>query len=972
MLRLKSHPSLRGALATKQSTAPLGERFRRAAPDRAARMKQLPARMALALVVAAAPALARAADPTPVPVRFGNHQGYGRLVFDFPRAEQAQVTRIGDQVTLRFRPETGFAVPAHPPRNVLSLQPGSGGLTMQVAADAQLRRIWIGHRLVLDVQDPAGPPARPPSPPPSPRPPPPAPHALVPPPILPPPAPRQVAAAPAVPTPSPTPPPPVSSPAPAAAAPPSAPIALQVAASLAGKPGAAFSVPFDPDTGAAAFRRGADGYVVFGQSKPIDLTPLRDDKVLASAQASVLADATVIRLRIDPGSSLSLTRAGGGWIVAVTGREPSGQPIAPVSVGGALTLPDDGAARVVTITDPVTGSLLLVGTQRAPGPAVAVRRRMPAFTLAATWQGVVVEPLSDRLAMIATKSGFTLTSPDPHDVAMPADDGALVSAAALTRRFGIAAAPTPVLVRKLDQRIREAARAPSLARGIARREVGRAMIALGMGAEAQAVLLLASDADPRLVHDPDTIGLAAIAALLAGRAGESAGIDDPALGDSDEVAFWRAVRAAALHRHAPEAPPAFAATFPLALSYPAPLRAHVLPMVAEALAGQGETKAAHALLDGLRGDPALALARAMLLQSDGQTDAALARYDRLAAGPDRKLRVRAAARATELRLDAGRIAPAAAADQLDRLVFAWRGDDRDLRLRLRVAALRQQAGQWQAALETLRDAATSFPDSPEPRARLRRTFAAMLHGPGADSLGPLAFVTIAERNTDLLPDGPDGDALADALADRLDKLDLPGRAAPILQRLMQAAPPGPRRAQFGERLARARLAMDDAGGALAALAASGPDPADPPSLDEQRAEILAGARAKLGDMPGAVAALVAFPTESADALRATLLEQAHDWPAAQAALADALRATAPTAGALSARQRDVLVRLAAARVQAGDAQGLARLRADYGPRMTEGTDGSMFRLLTEPPVTEIGDLPRAARETSSAGTLASR
>ena len=103
-----------------------------------------------------------------------------------------------------------------------------------------------------------------------------------------------------------------------------------------------------------------------------------------------------------------------------------------------------------------------------------------------------------------------------------------------------------------------------------------------------------------------------------------------------------------------------------------------------------------------------------------------------------------------------------------------------------------------------------------------------------------------------------------------------------------------------------------------------------------------------------------------------MLEQAHDWSAAQAALADALRATAPTAGTLSAQQRGILVRLAAARVQAGDAQGLARLRADYGRRMSDGTDGSMFRLLTEPPVTGIGDLPRAARETSSAGTLASR
>ena len=74
--------------------------------------------------------------------------------------------------------------------------------------------------------------------------------------------------------------------------------------------------------------------------------------------------------------------------------------------------------------------------------------------------------------------------------------------------------------------------------------------------------------DPRGLHDPDTEGLTAIAALLAGRPGEADGLADPALNGTDEISLWRAVRAAAQDEAAPGAAALFAATAQAAAGLP--------------------------------------------------------------------------------------------------------------------------------------------------------------------------------------------------------------------------------------------------------------------------------------------------------------------------------------------------------------------------------------------------------------------
>jgi hypothetical protein len=767
---------------------------------------------------------------------------------------------------------------------------------------------------------------------------------------------------------------PLPPPAPAVSA---SPVSLR-ATKLAATPDggvAGFAVPFDQHVAAAAFRRGGYAYIVFDQARPLDLAGLRGDPVLGDATVSVLPAGTVIRLPLAAGRGIALAPSAERWTVRLTPLAVPLRPTAPRLADGRLLFSLDAPGAVVAVPDPDTGTLLLVGTQRTPGQGIAAPRRTPAFALLPSWQGIALEPFSDTLTLTSTAGGFALAATDGLSLMPGAGADADSEAALLTRRYDFPALPPQALLQRLRTEMQSLAAAPPLARAPLRRLAAQTLIALGMGAEAQGLLDLAATDDPRAADDPDQIGLSAIAGVLAGRLKQTEGLDDPRLSDTDEIALWRAVRQVMLHRaegeeSSPEAAATFAATDKLALAYPAPLRARLLPLIAETMASSGETDAAKALLAKLPNEQEYALARAMLAQAQGQTAAALAGYDQITQSNDRLARARAGSRAVELRLATHALDAAGAAAAYERQLEFWRDDDREFALRLRLAELRAQAGEWRSAFALLRETATDYPDHPAVLERERALFANFLQGEG-EHLSPLDFVAFVDENADLLPDGPAGDPLADRLAERLAQLDLPARAESLLQKLIDHAKTPLARAAFGARLAELRLADDDPGGARTALTAT--DAPDLPApLAERRAMVAAHAAAHLGQTEAALAALAPFTSVAAMEARAHILEDVKDWPRALAALSALAGKTIPPEGALNATQRHLLLRLAAAASAAGDTATLATLRDQDLPRLGTGPDADMLRVLTEAPVTSVGDLARARSEEQSATSVAAR
>ncbi|MBV8704460.1 MAG: hypothetical protein JO118_12205, partial [Acetobacteraceae bacterium] len=731
-------------------------------------------------------------------------------------------------------------------------------------------------------------------------------------------APPPTPAAPAPPATTPAaqvPPPPPAAPAPSALA-----VAVQPTPRASPAQGtSSVLLPFDPGVGAAALARGDTTVVVFDTPKPLDMAPLRDDPVFASATVLVLPTATLLRLRAPSSATARLTREPGGWRLTVgPGQEPP-RPVAVSEAGGALLLAAERPGRVVAVADPLGGGTLLLGTQLQGGQATLTARQAPEFALLRTIQGVAVEPLSDQLQLEPTKDGFRLRAARGPLALAPETlpDDLLARAAALTRRFALPAMPAEALRRRLDAQLAAAADAPPLARGALRVAAARTMLALGLDREAAGALRVAIADDPRLVEDAEVAGLQGVAAVLAHEPDEARGLSDERLSGSDEVALWRALRAA-MAAPTPDAADVLAATAPLLLTYPEAVRDAALPLAVETMAEAGQAKGAARLLAARPDDPRLALARAMVANAEGKLSDALARYDALAAGPDRLARFRAAMRAIDLRLAQKQITPTEAADRLERLDAAWRGDAYEVARRERLAALRLQAGAWRPALAELRESAARFPDAaPALRARMGEAVAGLLRDDATRSMPALDFIALLEENADLLgaaATGPDAQA---RLADRLLALDLPDAAMPLLERLMRAAPPDAARGATGARLAGLRLAAGDAPGALAALSES-QAPDLPAPLAERRALLAARATAQSGNTAEAVAQLAALGTQEADRARADILERAGDLPGTVGALTSLADKAVPAPGRLDEPARQILLRLAAAASRAGD------------------------------------------------------
>ena len=986
------------------------------------------------LIAMAGAASAQAEDPTSqspvrattVAVRTGNHSGFGRVVFDVANGTDYRLSRDGDRVQLNFSRNPFIGTPAALARNILSISGGEGEAVLVVAAGARVRPSRIGQRVVVDVFDPSS--ASPPRPSSAPA----LTLPLLPVPPIPPDAPTALAAADA-PLPAAAPvgavpseavpenslpaEPPAAQPVrraqnpeadrkiepspPAAAIPEaSGPVALVAARTgpAALGPGAAFSVPFGAEVGAAALRRGSLALIVFDQRRPVDMAALREDPLLANASVQLLPAATLIRIRLPAGLEVALSRPStNAWTVALIPGPVPIHPIRPVlaqdetAISGRarVLLPGDAPGQAISLADPDTGATLLLGTQRKPGQGLAVARHTPRYVLLPTWQGVAVLPLADSLSLRAAKDGFVLTGADlPSAQAAATDAEREADAAGLTRRFDFPALPASGLQRRIQSQVAAAAAAPARARGKKRLAAAQTMIALGLGVEAQAMLQVATEEDPALAETADAAGLAAIAAMLADRMEEARAIDDPRLTGTDEIALWRAVRAARQQKGSPQAAAAFAATLPLVLAYPPGLRDRLLPMVIETMIVGGEAAAATPALVQHKDNPGLALARAMKLQADGNVDGALAAYDAVVNGPDRRQRALAASNAVELSLAEHRIDAAAAADALDRRLYSWRGGRHELELRVRVATLRAQAGGWRPALALLRETLGVFPDQKaEITAAMQNIFTSLLRDKAADIIAPLDLIALLDENADLLADaqnaetqnlgtqngttqeaGGQGSRLQAQLADKLLALDLPRRAGPQLERLMQAVPPGAGRAGFGASLAALRLREGDPKGALTALAASAQ--ADlPANLADQRALLSATASARSGDQAKALATLAPLTGAAAGELRVTILEQAGDWPAAATALADQAATMLPPEGSLNDTQRRWLLRLASAASQSGDEALLERLRTQEGPRMASGPLSDMFKLLTAGKVQSAADLKRAGQEMALARAL---
>lgn len=939
-----------------------------------------------------APPLPAATQPTPPPVapakvapnpgvpvtdlsvRGGEHQNFNRLVFDWPKAVGYTVSTQNGQMVIAFdRPANlnATSLEAALPSDVrfLEARPEGKGTAIVLAVPPGMtaKHFTSGPKVAVDlVKPPPGfkpPEAKQPEPV-KPEPAKPAPVKAEPPPVTPPPPPAKVEtgkvepAKPEPPKPEPT----------------------------TGKPAVAASlgVSFDQPSGAAAFRRAGWLWLVFDRKAEVDTKLLKrtgGDIVLHVEQVPGTKNGTAVRLITKPGYNPSVRKEGQLWVF-----DMAEQPIAPRTAlpvnrqfdfedRGRLILPaSDVPAQPVIFRDPEVGDTLQVMPLTAIGAGVAVETVVPGAQLLPTAQGVALVPLADGSHLESNRQGVEVSMPGGLHLsrALPSGDGGglVESESAETSQGG----PLDIsrwtrggadkFVTDHQKLMGRMAYVKPEEKNAQRLEVARHYLANGMPAEALGVLRLIGAADPAMVDKPEFRGPRGAAQFLMLRDAEA--IEDlshPSLAADQQAQIWLAAAKARgtgdMARNGLLLRLAADEIKPLSPR----LRMGLGKVAAQAVAAAGDGKGANRIVEAMNGPGlskrdagAISFLQGLAAETSRQWDQAVVKYREAEEGDSRPDRAYAARNRIELQLKRGSITAKDAIKQLEKLRFAWRGEDFEYSLLKRLGELTLADGQYADGLRLLRSIVANYPDHPDIgsiQAMMSNTFEKLYLGGAADGMSAVAAIGLYDEFQELTPSGAKGDEMIRKLADRLAAVDLLDRAGDLLRHQVQFRLQGAEKARVGARLAGLELSDRKAGLALDTLDQS--EVADlPAELFDQRRYLRVQALARLGRTAEALALIINDQSDTAKQLRAEIYWDLKKWPEAAAALEAIIEKPEGNSQLLPGTPRRLLD-LATAMTLARDDRGLSRLRRTYGSRMAKTEYKEAFDLLTSEPERGIAD-----------------
>ena len=704
-------------------------------------------------------------------------------------------------------------------------------------------------------------------------------------------------------------------------------------------------LPFSADVGVAGIRHSREMLLYFDEARPLDLTPLRGDPTLSHASLIIHPSFTELRLPIEPSDFLYLQRRSAGWQISVEKTPPRLADIAVVQDGSELHFGLATAGKVLQAVDAVTGAYLLIGTDRLGQDAVKLPRRSVIMSVDQSEFGVVVEAPSDRLMLRPVHDGFALSREDArslHDDLQNIDPNRVAARADSGRSFTLATSTVRSLWRRLDQQLLAAAKAAPRSRQAPRLAAAQTMLALGLDRDARSLARVIM-ADAPGSADSSVRLLRAISEFLCDPTRADL-LEDPALPESDETRLWRALASTRGSTATDSDAAMVRGSLPLLLSYPTPLRDIAAGLAAPILLSHGGAADLEALAH-LPTTARTAVFHTLALERVGEKQAALTRLAELARDRDLKTSSDALMALLSLEVASKRLKPSEAAEILDhhRLDFRAVGDEPSALLQ--EARFSLQAGQFPSAFAVWRELADRYPDrAREAQAEMAAFMRRLVEPKSADALSPAEFVSLVMQCPPevMSSDGPAA-AIAPLLAQRLEDLDLPGRAIGVLRQLMNATPSGETRSELGDRLAELLLdqgRLADAEEALDQSAAKGL----PERVIEKRELTLARIIDGSGDHAKALAILNGHEDGDAREVRATIEASLGRWHEAKLDLA-IVASRLPQTGPLSRTDGDIVIRLATAASRDDDVPLVTSLAKQVAGRFPEPEQENTFNIL---------------------------
>ncbi len=717
---------------------------------------------------------------------------------------------------------------------------------------------------------------------------------------------------------------------------------------------------------ATAFVRNGVFWVVFPRIFAIDAARVDAIETPAYDSFATLPNptASVLRFRLRPGIGVRFRRREQAWVATFTrdASLPAALKVSEIDDGAnsrGVRIEVADVAGQIEMVDPSDDANLVIVPVRISGAGIARAVPYDAFELLPTVQGIAILSKVSGLGIHASLAGVEVV----YDAARAKQEIAVADATRVSRSgrdpvtlldLVSLKRPDAELYRASQEMQRAVAIAPTVQRTRARMAYARFLFANGLYPETLGMVRLILRDDSKVARDPTLRAIRGAARLMLGRIREAKGdLLHRSLDRFDDVALWRGVLAS--RQGDPSgALVQFLRAGDLWRDLPSPTREEVGLIAAEAAIDAGSLALANTYLDAVRGDNPNAVVRdratylaGRIEQASGNETEAIATWDKIVDSPDRYTRARAEFRRTMVALDAKEIDNAKAIDTLERLRFVWRGDDFELSVLQKLAALYFADKKYERGLFTMKEAVTHFADNPAAAGiagRMNAMFADLFLNGTVDDLPPRRVLTLFYGFRELMPAGNSGDRVIQALVDRLVDVDLLSQAGELLEHQVTYRLEGVERARAGAQLAVIRLMDRKAKKALAALAES--QVARMPNiLIERRRHLRAQALVQLDRDEEALELLKKDKSQEANLLRADIFWRANDWPRVARTLS-ALLASAPTAAPLDPRISSQILRLAVAYALIPDQKALARLRKRFAAAMVGDPNRNTFDVIT--------------------------
>lgn len=745
--------------------------------------------------------------------------------------------------------------------------------------------------------------------------------------------------------------------------------------------------PFGQPGGAAVWSRAGFLWLAFDVRANLNLDNVRQQaaQIIGVVEQIESPYATIVRMTIPEGIGLYTGRSEtGDW--RITMQQGIMQPVE--KLGPSIELDEQTRARlivpledvgpIIPIDDPEVGDTLRVTTTTQNGYGIEVALRYPEFEVLPSVQGVVVAPMNDSVQVAGRDDG--------QAVIVTAEDGLNISpegARLLASATGVRAQTgdgREGLIFELDDwrrggldqynktirgLRRKIAESGDEHRNKARLDLAQYYLANGLGPEADAVISAMEHDDPLIAQRLQFRALKAAVKFLNREYEEAERLlEDERLRKIPEMQLWRTVTLAARGRPNEGARDLLESVHILDY-YPPELLSRLVPIATEQALIVGNPEAGMDMIEKMLVTPGLSESKIMDIQylkgifeeEAGELEQAVATWDQVAEGENRKARAHAIFDRTELLMRLERLTVEDAIEQLQKLRFAWRGDAFEMALLKRIGELQIENKDFREGLNTLRQVAIFFPNMPvatEATDMMHKTFENLYLGDEINNISAIKAVALYDEFRELTPAGDKGDELIRRLADRMVDVELFERAEELLEHQVDFRLTGVEKARVGARLALVYL-LDSKPEETIRILDETEVPGVSDELATQRRHLRARALLDTDRGVEAIASLEGDYSRNAELLRIDHYRNTRDYMSAAETFQRLVGEEPFDENGISDERGRYMLNWAVNLAMAGQERTLNMLKRRYGEVMAQSPYAEAFSLITSSPTQGLID-----------------